>query len=156
MSAPNERSSGKFVRVGKPVPTTDVDCSSWERSAGPRSRGTLIGVAEHVPPVSGEFAPTPPAWLELAVAFDEQTPTTKAIDHALRLVEVARAGDPGLGLTYDPARSRAGNDDVVIALAPRNQAGAVERLARVAEVIQSETAQFQGIRRLVATVAHAA
>jgi hypothetical protein len=155
MSAPNERSSGKFVRVGKPVPPTDVDCSSWERSAGPRSRGKLVGVAEHLPPVSGEFVPAP-AWLELVVSFDISTPPAKVFEHTKQLVEAAARAVPELGLTYDFTRSRTENGDVVIALTPANTADVAKRLTHVAAVIQQATTQLPGVRRLVATVARAA
>ncbi|HSQ56536.1 MAG TPA: hypothetical protein VLM40_12410, partial [Gemmata sp.] len=52
----------------------------------------------------------------------------------------ARRAAPALGLTYDVERSRAENDDVVIALSPRNEVASGEHLAALAKKIQ-EAAQ---------------
>ena len=137
MTPPNHRSSGKFVRAGKPLPTVDVDCSHWQRAAGTRSRGKFVGVAQHLP--STESDSTPPVWLELVVSFEENTPPAQVWEHTKRLiVEVSRAA-PELGLIYDVNHSRTENEDVVIALAPQSSAGSSERLATLAQAIRQAT-----------------
>ncbi len=142
MNTPNDRSSGKFVRVGKPIAPVDVNCSAWNRSAGPRSRGKLVGVAQHLPPVEGEFVPAPAVWLELIVSFETATPPGRVIEHANRLIAAAAHAAPELGLTYDFTHSRTENDDVVIALSPRS-ATAAARLDAVAEVIRRAMVAIQ-------------
>jgi hypothetical protein len=152
MNTPNDRSSGKFVRVGKSIPVTDVDCSGWDRSAGSRSRGKLVGVAEHLPPVEGEFVTGSAVWLELVVSFEMSTPPGRVIEHVNRLIAAATGAVPELGLTYDLARSREENGDVVLVLAPRNLTGAAERLAAVAEVIRNAAERVAAQRRVLVRV----
>lgn len=151
MSNPNNRSSGKFVRLGKSIPTVDVDCSNWARSAGPRSRGKFVGVAQHLPPTDGDFVSSSPAWLELLLSFEENTQPARAIEHANRLIVAASRVAPELGLFYDAGRSRVEQDNIVIALTPTRTGDVEKRLNEVAAVLQRETV---GLRRLVATVAH--
>ena len=74
----------------------------------------------------------------------------------MNLVEIACSGDPGLGLTYDRARSRTGTDDMVIALSPAATGDIEKRLTAVAAVIERAAANLPGVRRVVATVARAA
>jgi hypothetical protein len=91
-------------------------------------------------------------WLELVVSFEEHMHPARVLEQAKRLVAIAHAGDPTLGLTYDFNRSRAENDNVVIALSPTDTTEVEKRLNSVAEVIQRETAHLPGVLRLVATV----
>jgi hypothetical protein len=151
MTTPNDRSKGKFVRIGKPLATTSIDCSHWQRSAGPRSRSHFIGVAKRHPPVEGQFARTPSIWLELVVSFGEGTPPFSVIAHANRLIAAATQAAPELNLIYDFSHTRSDNGDVIISLAPRTAWGTPERLAAAAEAIRRATSAIQhGIQVRVA------
>lgn len=132
MSAdPNEgRSTGRLVSLHKALPAVEVDCSGWAAGAT--------------------------VWLELVVSFDQRTPPARVMEHANQLIAAAARAAPELGLTYDFTRSRAEKGDVVIALTPRNTTDVERRLKEVAEVFRGETARSDEVRRLVATVAHAA
>lgn len=155
MNPPNDRSSGQLASAGQGLPPTDVDCSGWQRAAGPRSRGKLVGAATQLPPVAVGFIREPAVWLEVLVSFDAGTPPVRVMEYSRRLIAAAGA-IPDLGLTYDFNRSRAENDDVVIALSPTVGGDVEKRLNEAAAVIRRETAQFPDVRKLVATVARAA
>lgn len=152
MGEPSDRPTGKLRRVGTWVPPVEVDGSTWARAAGPRSRGKLVSAAQHLPPVEAKFIPAPPAWLELVVSFEATTPPVKVFEHTRQLVTAATGAVPELRLAYDLTRSRAENDDVVIALTPRDPAGAAERLAAATEAIRREAERVAPQQRVVVRI----
>ena len=81
--------------------------------------------------------PRPAAWLELVVSFDAGTPVADVMRHTLALVKAVADAVPDLGLTYDFERTRAEGESVILALRPRNPAGAAARLREVADVVEA-------------------
>lgn len=129
MSEPTGRPPNRLHRAARVLPAVTVDCSSWPRSEGARSRGTLMSAARHLPPAVGR-------WLEIRVQFTADADLRVVEALTVKLIRAAAAAAPELGLTYDPTRSRADGEDVIVALSPTNPTGAEGRLAEIVRAVE--------------------
>jgi hypothetical protein len=147
MNPPDDRASGKLERVGQGSPPVDVDCSGWQRAAGPRSRGKLVGVATHQPPATVGFVREPAAWLEVVVSFDDSVTPATVFGQTFRFIHALHEQyrRQGLALEYDTARSRTEGEQVVVALR-LNAPISDEQRGRAVAITRSELAKLTGAK----------
>jgi hypothetical protein len=160
-NTPDGGSSGQLIGVSRSIPPTILKCEGWESDIPDDQwcQGTLEGVTRSLPVASPGFSEElsgTSVWLEISVSFDEHTQPAQVVEQSKRLVGIAQAGDPTLGLFYDFHRSRTENDLVVIALSTRSTSDIETRLHGVAEIILREATQLPELRKLVATVTRGA
>lgn len=116
------------------VPPVRIDCSPFLGGLQPEDyvTGEFVVNRISVPPVTvdcSQFARDEPAGLELA--FADGTAGGRVIEATNRAMAEAAAVAPGLGLAYDPARSRgtAPGLRVVLTAAPEPPADLLEAVA---------------------------
>jgi hypothetical protein len=159
---PQGLSGGRFERICQGLPAIEVDCSTWEADLPEEawSHGQFDKAVRSMPTTTVDCASweaAPPVWLELVVVFSDQTKPTQVMEQAKRLIGLAAAVVPDLGLTYAPGLSRTEGEAVVIALVPQPSTGAEQRLVAVVGVIGERlTASNAATSRTAVRLARAA
>jgi hypothetical protein len=144
-----EASSTQLVSLAKAVAEPcDVECSAWVADAPGEewSTGKLVRVAHAQAASEVHFTPTGSLGLEVTLELSPTITPSRAFDLAVRLLAAVTAYDPGLGLKYDPDRSRQEEGRVLIVLTPGPAGAASEaRLERVIEIIRSAAHAAGGV-----------
>jgi len=123
---------GERASTIRSLPPVEIDCSGWAPQV-PQDAGRLVSLTRSLSPVEVDCSGwgNPAVWLELVVSFDDGADVANVQALTTKLIQAAHDAAPELGLTYDPSRSRVRGEDVVVALTPRNTAGAEDRLGSV-------------------------
>jgi len=150
MSNTTPNPAGRFVTKRVTRPAIDVDCSKWvDTTGGGWTFGSFVTKNQTRDAVAVEcsnWAAEPAMWLELVVSFGVDADLTAVETVTLKLIQAAHDAAPELGLTYDVARSKVVNGDVVIALTPKNPAGAEGRLLDVIRQFRAALASGNGAK----------
>jgi hypothetical protein len=110
------------------------------------SSGRLVNATRSQPPVEGPFNTAGSLDLEIVIQIDAGVDPARAFAIATQLATGMHSHDPGLALTYDPARSRVEEGRVVIVLTPsRPGPDSVARLEKIAEGVRKAAAAAVGI-----------
>jgi hypothetical protein len=158
---PQGFSGGNLERVCRGLPAVDADCSTWEADLPEDawSQGQFAASVRSLPAIAVDcatWADQPPVWLELVVTFSAQAKPPQVMEHAKRLIGLAAATVPDLGLTYAPGLSRTEGEAVVIALVPQMGAGAEQRLGAALHLIGERLTAGDAASRAAVRLARAA
>jgi hypothetical protein len=124
----------KLINKATPVPSVQIDCSTWDADI-PADQWTTCKLIPAVTPVAPATKPftnwdTPP-WLELVVAFTPGSSPLHAVEQANRVIGLLQAGGH---LSYDASRSRTEEEAFIIALVPANRATEEQLASMVASL----------------------
>lgn len=139
----DDETEGRFVTRAVTRPAVEVDCSKWVDASAGWTFGEFVTKSEIRPAVEvdcRDWAAEPAVWLELVVSFGAAADLAAVEALTLKLIRAAHEAAPELGLTYDTARSKVTDGDVVIALTPNNPAGAEARIGDVIRRIREALA----------------
>jgi hypothetical protein len=145
---PENSSAGRLNRAVRSVAPVTVDCSGWDADIPAKqwSTGKLVSVTTSQPGVEGAFTPVDLMDLEVVLRIEPGVKPAHAFAIAAQLVTTVVTQDPGLALTYNPARSRETDGGVVIVFSPARASSDMEaRLEKIAEAIRQTPNEGDGI-----------
>jgi hypothetical protein len=130
----NSISEGRFVHVGKA--SSEENKPVAELAEEKEDEGIASGSLHHVDrlPCVKEIEPV---WLEAAMTFDSNTPTSVVVEGTCQLLDAIHRAIPDLPLGYDSSRSRTEGNRVVCAFKPKRLRGAEENLKAGLDKIKS-------------------
>jgi hypothetical protein len=134
-------------------PVIEVDCSDWTRGPGSYTDCDLVRVCESLPPVEMEFVPRPDVFLELTFTLAPDADAGRVFANAVKLFERVDEYDKSLGgsgVRWEPERSHPRNGTLHLMLAPKESAGAEQRLPQLAALIVGAVAAFQAVNAVSA------
>jgi hypothetical protein len=143
----------RLVGICQSLPAVEVDCSDWPRGPGSYTDCDLERVCEPLPPVEMEFVPRPDVFLDLTFTLAPGADAGRVFANAVKLFERVDEYDKSLGgsgVRWEPDRSRPQNGTLHVMLAPKESAGAEQRLHQLASLIVGAVAAFQAVNAVSA------
>jgi hypothetical protein len=130
------------------LPPIEVDCSDWARGPGTYTECDLARVCEALPPVDVEFVPLPAVFLELTCTLIPGADAGRVFANAVKLFKRVDEYDKSLGgsgVRWEPEHSHPKNGTLHLMLAPREPAGAEQRLPHLAALVVGAVSAFQAV-----------